>query len=59
VAIIDHGKIVALGSVPELKLQTKTDSLEEAFLSLTGHEIREETANNIDHMRTRRKMFRH
>jgi ABC-2 type transport system ATP-binding protein len=59
VAIIDHGKIVALGSVPELKAQTKTDSLEEAFLSLTGHEIREEAAGNVDHMRIRRKMFRH
>ena len=44
VAIIDHGKIIASGTVDELKTQTNTDSLEDAFLSLTGHEIREEEA---------------
>jgi len=42
VAIIDHGKIVAIGSAQELKDKTKTTSLEEAFLLLTGSEIREE-----------------
>ena len=36
IAIIDHGKIVAQGTSQELKQQTGTDSLEEAFLALTG-----------------------
>ena len=43
IAIIDHGKIVALGTSQELKEQTKTDSLEDAFLALTGSTIRDET----------------
>jgi len=42
VAVIDHGKIIAIGSAPELEEQTKTSSLEEAFLKLTGSAIREE-----------------
>jgi ABC-2 type transport system ATP-binding protein len=46
IAIIDHGKIVAQGSAEELKLQTNTDYLEDAFLALTGSEIREETVKN-------------
>ena len=46
IAIIDHGKIIAQGTADELKLETKTDSLEEAFLKLTGTEIREETVKN-------------
>ncbi|MBX4199006.1 ATP-binding cassette domain-containing protein [Candidatus Parcubacteria bacterium] len=42
IAIIDHGTIVAEGSFEELKKQTDTNSLEEAFLKLTGHSVREE-----------------
>ncbi|MEN9626545.1 MAG: hypothetical protein RL557_873 [archaeon] len=41
--IIDHGKIVAQGTSKELKKKTKTDSLEKAFLKLTGHSMRHET----------------
>lgn len=58
IAIIDHGKIVASGSPEQLKLQTKTKSVEQAFLSLTGHQIREEEANNLDRLRMRRAIFR-
>src|SRR5438552_10353970 len=36
IAVIDHGKIVAQGSPQELKQTTGKDSLEEAFLALTG-----------------------
>ena len=36
IAIIDHGKIVATGSPRQLKQQTGRESLEEAFLVLTG-----------------------
>ena len=56
IAIIDHGKIVAQGTNKELQNLTKTNSLEEAFLSLTGHEIRNEELSAIDRMRLRRKM---
>ena len=58
IAIIDHGKIVASGTLDELKVQTKTETLEEAFLSLTGNTIREEEASSVDHMRAMSKMWR-
>lgn len=58
IAIIDYGKIIALGASQELKKQTSAGSLEEAFLALTGKIIREESANSVDQMRTMRKMFR-
>ncbi len=61
IAVIDHGKIIALGSAAQLKRQTKTASLEDAFLSLTGHSIREESADPaLDAMRAmRRRGFGH
>lgn len=52
VAVIDHGKIIKQGSPEELKNATKTDSLEEAFLKLTGHSVREETSSGADRMRS-------
>jgi ABC-2 type transport system ATP-binding protein len=58
IAIIDHGKIIAKGTVSELKTQTKTNSLEEIFLLLTGNTIREEEAGSVDRMRTIMKMHR-
>lgn len=58
VAIIDHGKIIAQGTPGQLKEQTRTNSLESAFLELTGHEIRTEEANGLDHMRMRRRAWR-
>src|SRR2546422_4090175 len=42
IAVIDHGRLVATGSSAELKTQTGTDSLEAAFLALTGTTIRDE-----------------
>lgn len=51
IAIIDHGKIIAIGTGDELKKQTETPSLEEAFLKLTGNSIRTEDAGSTDHMR--------
>jgi ABC-2 type transport system ATP-binding protein len=57
-AIIDHGKIVAQGSPEELKQQTETDSLEGAFLALTGSSIRDERADSADQMRQIAKMWR-
>src|SRR5499427_3136275 len=58
IAIIDHGKIVAQGAPAELKEQTKTESLEDAFLALTGSTIRDEKADSADQMRQVVKMWR-
>ena len=58
IAIMDHGRIVAQGSSAELKQQTGTDSLEKAFLALTGTSIREEEGGSIDRMRNIAKLFR-
>ena len=58
IAIIDHGRIVAQGSSEELKTQTKSESLEAAFLSLTGSTIRDERADAADQMRQVAKMWR-
>jgi len=58
IAIIDHGKIVAQGTAAELKQQTGTDSLEKAFLALTGTTIRDERADPAAQMRQFAKMWR-
>jgi ABC-2 type transport system ATP-binding protein len=58
IAVIDHGKIVAIGSSQELKAQTQTETLEAAFLKLTGTAIREETAGAADRMRQAAAMWR-
>jgi ABC-2 type transport system ATP-binding protein len=57
IAIIDHGKIIASGTSKELQEKTKTQNLEDAFLSLTGKTIREESGSAIDHLRSARKMW--
>jgi ABC-2 type transport system ATP-binding protein len=58
IAVIDHGRIVAQGTSQSLKEQTKTDSLEAAFLALTGSTIRDERADGADAMRQMAKMWR-
>ena len=58
IAIIDAGKIVARGTSEQLKQQTSSSSLEDAFLKLTGHGLREETAGAADQMRMNRRMWR-
>jgi ABC-2 type transport system ATP-binding protein len=58
IAIIDHGRIVAQGSAQELKQQTGTDSLEAAFLAMTGTTIRDERADAADQMRQVARMWR-
>jgi ABC-2 type transport system ATP-binding protein len=57
VAIIDHGKIIKVGTPAEIKKQTKSKSLEEAFLKLTGKVIREEGASTKESMRLRRRAW--
>jgi ABC-2 type transport system ATP-binding protein len=58
IAVIDHGRIVAIGSSQELKERTNTGSLEDAFLALTGTSIRDETASAADAMRQVARMWR-
>jgi ABC-2 type transport system ATP-binding protein len=57
IAIIDHGKIVAQGTPGELKRRTGAESLEGAFLELTGSAVREEGAAEQDAMRRHAKMW--
>jgi ABC-2 type transport system ATP-binding protein len=58
IAVIDHGRIVAIGSSRELKERTGAGSLEEAFLALTGTSIRDESASAADHMRQVARLWR-
>ena len=58
IAVIDHGKIVAMGTSVELKAQTNSTSLEESFLALTGKVIREEEATSTDRMRQGARLWR-
>jgi ABC-2 type transport system ATP-binding protein len=58
IAIIDHGRIIAQGTPGELKQQTGAETLEQAFLSLTGSSIRDDDAGSLDQMRTMVKMWR-
>jgi len=55
IAIIDHGKIIAQGTSAELKKLTKKNSLEDAFISLTGDVIRDEEASTLDRLRMHRR----
>jgi ABC-2 type transport system ATP-binding protein len=58
VVIIDHGKIIGSGTPDELKKSTSTDSLENAFLKLTGNEMRADEASSVDALRSQKKMWR-
>jgi len=58
IAVIDHGRIVAMGTSQELKERTGKESLEEAFLALTGTTIRDESANSADQLRQMARMWR-
>ena len=58
IAVIDNGKIVAEGTSSDLKKKTKKKTLEDAFIKLTGHEIRAQEATSLDNMRMRRRMGR-
>jgi ABC-2 type transport system ATP-binding protein len=42
VGIIDHGKLIALGSPQELIIKNRVKNLEEVFIQLTGRNMREE-----------------
>ena len=56
IAVIDNGTIIAQGSATELKAQTDTATLEDAFLKLTGNAIRDEAGSSTDRMRSHYQM---
>lgn len=58
IAIVDHGQLIAQGTSAELKARTNTDSLENAFLALTGESLRDESASSADNMRQAARMWR-
>jgi ABC-2 type transport system ATP-binding protein len=57
IGVIDHGRLVAQGTPRAIKEQTGTESLEEAFLALTGSTIRDETATSTDQLRQFARMW--
>jgi ABC-2 type transport system ATP-binding protein len=57
IAIIDHGKIIAEGTAADLKSATEAETLEQAFLKLTGSGIREEEVSSTDRMRQMARLF--
>ncbi|PWU22940.1 multidrug ABC transporter ATP-binding protein [Candidatus Cerribacteria bacterium 'Amazon FNV 2010 28 9'] len=58
IAVIDHGTIIAIDTPQAIKKKAKAQTLEDAFLSLTGHQLRDEKASAVEHMRMRRQMWR-
>lgn len=57
ITVIDHGRIVAEGTAALLKERTGTATLEEAFIALTGRDIREDEATPTDRMRMLRRAW--
>jgi ABC-2 type transport system ATP-binding protein len=51
IVVVDHGSIIADGTLAELKAKTGTQTLEEAFLKLTGSEIRAQGNDAKEDMR--------
>jgi len=58
ITVIDHGRIVAEGTAAALKQATGMASLEEAFIALTGRNIREDEAAPEERMRMMRRAWR-
>jgi len=59
IAVINQGKIIIQGTPKELMKETGTTLLEDAFIKLTGHNIRNEQASSTDHMRMIRRTHGH
>lgn len=57
VAVIDYGKLVAVGTPRQLKGKTKTKTMNDVFLELTGRDIRDEGASRIERMKSRMGRF--
>ncbi len=57
-AVIDQGKLIAQGTPASLKERSMKASLEEAFIAMTGHSIRDEEGTSVDQMRLTRRLWR-
>jgi ABC-2 type transport system ATP-binding protein len=57
IGIIDHGRLVTQGTPRQIKDQTEAETLEDAFLKLTGETIRDESADPAAAMRQFAKMW--
>jgi len=57
IGVIDHGKLVTQGTPQQIKDQTGAQTLEEAFLALTGTTIRDESASSVDQLRQFARMW--
>jgi ABC-2 type transport system ATP-binding protein len=53
IAIIDHGKIIVIGTTAELTKKTKTKTLEQAYLKLTGDSVRDQVSDKNDGLNMR------
>jgi ABC-2 type transport system ATP-binding protein len=51
VAIIDQGKIIDIGTVEQIKERNQALTLEEAFISLTGKNMRQERGDSLSTIR--------
>jgi len=47
ISIIDHGKIMATGTVSDLKSSHHTESMLEVFLAVTGRELRDSASDRV------------
>jgi ABC-2 type transport system ATP-binding protein len=56
IAIMDHGKLITEGNLDQLLKKTGEKTLEDAFLKLTGSDIREETADKANWLRMHGRM---
>jgi len=56
IAIMDQGKIITEGNLEDLLKKTGEKTLEDAFLKLTGSDMREESAGKADQLRMHRQM---
>jgi ABC-2 type transport system ATP-binding protein len=56
IAIIDHGKIITTGTVAELTKQTNTKTLEQAYLQLTGKDVRDKVSEDNNGLNVRGAM---
>lgn len=57
IAIIDRGKIVAEGTTKQLTMKTKTKTLEQAYLKLTGEGMRDKVSEDNNGLNVRGAML--
>ena len=48
IAVVDHGRMIATGTPQELKASTGSDTLDDVFLALTGHDTKLGDDNDLE-----------